>query len=244
LAQQDLLEKETSQQPFIGEKEPLTTLIEEYQNANGFREKIQNLTQKYSSIRRVRRDGNCFYRAFLFSYLNHLLEFKNKEEISRILKFIQESFPMLLNLGYPEISIESFYEILLEQIELIRDDKHNSKTLLESFCDYGISNALVVYMRLLTALSLQQNEELYSPFLENGQTIKQFCSSEVEPMAKEADHLKIDALTKIFDIGLALEYLDLSPGNVCKFHQFLPDKPQKVVMLYRPGHYDIIYPSS
>jgi len=34
----------------------------------------QDLQEKYSSIRKTRPDGNCFYRAFGFSHLESLLE--------------------------------------------------------------------------------------------------------------------------------------------------------------------------
>ncbi len=34
----------------------------------------QDLQKKYSSIRKTRPDGNCFYRAFGFSHMESLLE--------------------------------------------------------------------------------------------------------------------------------------------------------------------------
>ena len=38
-----------------------------------FAKKIDSLSHSFSSMRRTRGDGNCFYRAFIFSYLEGLL---------------------------------------------------------------------------------------------------------------------------------------------------------------------------
>lgn len=39
---------------------------------------LQLLSQKYSDVRKTRGDGNCFYRAFGFGYLEYLLTNKEK----------------------------------------------------------------------------------------------------------------------------------------------------------------------
>jgi hypothetical protein len=51
-----------------------TVLLPEYKDADspGFLPGIQYLSTKYQ-MRRVRGDGNCFYRAFLFAYLEQVL---------------------------------------------------------------------------------------------------------------------------------------------------------------------------
>jgi ubiquitin thioesterase protein OTUB1 len=38
-----------------------------------FVEKIRRLEGVYSSIRRTRGDGNCFFRSFIFAYLEALI---------------------------------------------------------------------------------------------------------------------------------------------------------------------------
>lgn len=40
-------------------------------------------------MRKIRPDGNCFYRAFGFTTLEHLI--KNKEEFKKFRKVIEES---------------------------------------------------------------------------------------------------------------------------------------------------------
>ena len=46
---------------------------------------MQNLDKKYKCLRRIRGDGNCFYRGFGFAYFESLL--KNKEEHERCFVF-------------------------------------------------------------------------------------------------------------------------------------------------------------
>ena len=74
-------------------------------------------------MRRVRGDGNCFYRAFIFSLLESLLADYNiggehREsatiERDRILEIISESKQELVTKhSYSEMAIESFQEVFL-----------------------------------------------------------------------------------------------------------------------------------
>lgn len=80
----------------------------------------------------------------------------------------------------------------------------------------------------------------------------QFCRSAVEPMGEESDHVHITALSDALGVPVRVVYLDRSgdtddkPAEV-NHHDFIPvGSPQTtvdpfVVLLYRPGHYDILY---
>merc|ERR1719357_1255105 len=65
----------------------------------------------------------------------------------------------------------------------------------EMFREEGTSNYLVVFLRLLTSKQLQQDGEFYQNFMEGGVTVASFCSTEVEPMYRESDHIHIIGLT-------------------------------------------------
>ena len=51
--------------PYISDLLDLGTLKQEYAH-NKFENCFDVLYAKYKRVRRLRRDGNCFYRAFLF----------------------------------------------------------------------------------------------------------------------------------------------------------------------------------
>ncbi len=48
-----------------------------------FVSKIEALSQTFSNLRRTRGDGNCFYRAFVYSFLEGLMLNKKHEECAR-----------------------------------------------------------------------------------------------------------------------------------------------------------------
>lgn len=63
-------------------------------------------------------------------------------------------------------------------------------------------------------------------------------------MAKESDQIHIIALTSTTTIGVRIEYMDRSQtfgkGEV-NHHDFPEGCSPQVVLLYRPGHFDILY---
>lgn len=50
---------------------------------------------------------------------------------------------------------------------------------------------MIKIARLLTSKQLQLEGEFYQAFMEGGATVASFCSTEVEPMYKESDHIHI-----------------------------------------------------
>ena len=71
-----------------------------------------------------------------------------------------------------------------------------------------------------------------------------FCGSEIESMGKESDEIQLVALSTYFEVNLKVVYVDQSPGNTPKVHNFDFAKSHpsiSMTLLYRPGHYDILY---
>lgn len=88
--------------------------------------------------------------------------------------------------------------------------------------------------------------------------LKQFCKSSVEPMGEESDQVHIIALTDALGVAIRIVYLDRSScdnGSVSvNHHDFVPVTSDLananssletnnpfITLLYRPGHYDILY---
>ena len=55
---------------------------------------------------------------------------------------------------------------------------------------------LPLFLRLLTSKQLQLEGEFYQNFMEGGKSVAEFCSTDVEPMYRESDHIHITALTR------------------------------------------------
>lgn len=191
----------------------------------------------------VRGDGNCFYRSLFFGYLENLLSKKDDEERLRMLKTIIDSKEELIQFGYSEIAIESFYDIVVEVLENLFN--YSPEELLDSFQASGLSDYYTWYMRLLTSLNMKKNAERYLPFIDDVD-INSYCLREVEPMGKEVEAMMVSSLTEYLGIKLKIEYLDGKPfENELSSIVFNADEKKEnqfdVYLLYRPGHYDILY---
>lgn len=109
-------------QPMISEEISPATLMNDYltnEISTGFIPGIQFLTKNYRLMRKVRGDGNCFYRALLFGYLEGLLTRYNsaehkeeaKKEHQRMTEKITNCMSELVEVGYSEFTIETFYDV-------------------------------------------------------------------------------------------------------------------------------------
>ncbi|XP_033733788.1 ubiquitin thioesterase OTUB1-like [Pecten maximus] len=240
LAQQRKIEKE------IAENQALVSLVVDFDTISAdyskedetYLGKIQDLKSKYKCVRKTRGDGNCFYRAFGFAYLEQLLS--SPEDFARFKEVASKSKDELVSLGFPQFTIEDFYDTFMEVVEKVGVPCTNEE-LHETFIDQGTSDYLVVYLRLLVSGYLQKEADFFQNFIEGGRTVKEFCNQEVEPMGKESDHLQVMALTSALGVAVRVVYMDRGDSGHCNHHDFPEESKPSVYLLYRPGHYDILY---
>ena len=60
-------------------------------------------------------------------------------------------------------------------------------------------------------------------------------------MYKEADHIHVSALTSALGVCVRVTYMDRGEGDQVNEHDFPEDSTPQIHLLYRPGHYDILY---
>ncbi|KAI3856693.1 hypothetical protein MKX03_026818 [Papaver bracteatum] len=248
-------------------QEPLSVLSEEYQSGSPILlEKIQVLSEGYAAIRRTRGDGNCFFRSFMFSYLEHILESQDKAEVDRITANIEQCKKTLQSLGYADFTFEDFFALFLEQLENVLQGNESSishEDLVQRSRDQSVSDYVVMFFRFVTSGEIRRRSEFFEPFILglSNTTVEQFCKTSVEPMGEESDHVHIIALSDALGVPIRVMYLDRSScdaeGVSVNHHDFIPTvgavqnatsegvsdsvKPF-ITLLYRPGHYDILYP--
>lgn len=63
-------------------------------------------------------------------------------------------------------------------------------------------------------------------------------------MYRESDHVHISALTSALEVSVRVIYMDRGEGGEVNHHDFPEGSPPFIHLLYRPGHYDILYPIS
>lgn len=73
-----------------------------------YEQKAKYLMKKYKAVRRTRPDGNCFFRAFSYAYLERLLT--DRKEYEKFYDFAKSSKDKLVSLGFSLFAVEDFYE--------------------------------------------------------------------------------------------------------------------------------------
>ncbi len=63
-------------------------------------------------MRRTRGDGNCFYRAFGFGYLEENL--KNKAELDKFRQLVTDLKSKLVQLGYMDFTVSDVCDVVSE----------------------------------------------------------------------------------------------------------------------------------
>lgn len=242
MAQKDAIEQEIRDNTqLVGSLEEFSVLENEYAKDEAYLGKVKTLKATYSHIRRVRPDGNCFFRAVGFAYFERLLKDKDGDLVAFIEK-VKPSKDAMAKLGFPLFTMEDFYDNFMDSLDTLKQPESNLESLLASFNDEGTSNYLVVFMRLLTSLNIKSQHEFYQNFLEGGQTVEEFCANEVEPMFKESDHIHIIAFCQESGVNVRVTYLDRGDHKEAVPHDFPEGSKPDIHLLYKPGHYDIVYP--
>ncbi|KAK5117486.1 hypothetical protein LTR85_008871 [Meristemomyces frigidus] len=240
--------------PLVGQREPSTAIATEYASADPvFQAKTAALPQKYSHYRTTRGDGRCGWRAIGFGYFETLIHLGDSH------KFLEEetrlrSLSNVLNAaGFDSTVYEEFAD---EAFDLLRKVANalpagNADVILhETFNDDTLQNYIIMYLKLLTAAWMKTRPSEYAPWL-LGQTVDQYCDNQVVTLGSEIDHVSITALKDVLlsSAGIALEvlYLDRTEGSEVNMHRFDPVNHHggitigTIRLLYRPGHYDILY---
>ncbi|XP_022899967.1 ubiquitin thioesterase otubain-like [Onthophagus taurus] len=246
LQQQRQIQQEISETiSLVGELDTIQSLHAEYAADEVYLEKIKDLSSKYKFIRRTRPDGNCFFRAFSYGYIEKLLN--NKEDFNTFFMLASNSKNSLVQLGFPQFTVEDFYDTFMEVLKRIGETKNVNdarRELHTLFNEQGYSDYMVVYLRLLTSGQLQRDQDFYSCFIEGDRTVADFCHQEVEPMYKESDHIHIMAACSAMNTGVRVVYMDRGNNKQVTEHDLPEGSDPYVHLLYRPGHYDILYPNN
>ncbi|XP_069494082.1 ubiquitin thioesterase OTUB2 [Ambystoma mexicanum] len=225
----------------ISEKFDFLSILNDHPGNRIYQRKIQDLSQRYASIRKTKGDGNCFYRALGFSYLETLIG-NDRAEINRFKDIVLKSKNELTAAGLEDHEFGNLFKHFFSVIKLVENGGSVS-SLLHAFNDERRSDSIVQYLRLLTAAFLKNRAEFFQHFVDDGMDIKDFCAQEVEPMAMECDHLQITALSQALAVRLQVEYVD-DTDTAVNHHKFPEHTSPSVYMLFTRQHYNILYSAS
>lgn len=157
-----LLNQDNSDTPLVSGIQPVEVLIHEYANNRQFSGKVKWLKEKsdFVGIRRLKGDGNCFYRAFGFAYIYTVLSMDDRPLHHFAKQHLDSTLDILKQAGYDEEVVKDFYEPLTELMGRIHSTDPSTppltdESLVETFNNPEKSNSIVVYLRMITSAFLK-----------------------------------------------------------------------------------------
>ncbi|KAF8686720.1 hypothetical protein HU200_043557 [Digitaria exilis] len=185
-----------------------------------------NLHRKYSEFRPVRGDGECFYRSFIFSYLEQVLDRHDTHEEHRLLVAVKEMARQHARLGWASEfsrSHKAFNKLIKKVMKWKKQDRwklvpttSRKEKLLRFFNSSGRRNGIYAFLRFVTAIWMCSHNEDFEPLvpeINNSYTLKDWCFREVIPDKVFTDHVPIVALVTALGVPLRVEYLFQAAGQ-------------------------------
>ncbi|KAJ7631913.1 cysteine proteinase [Mycena polygramma] len=245
-----MLNNPSTRTKLIAEITPITELRAEY--LDGSQSVVRQIDwlreHGYTEFRRAARDGNCFYRSVAFSYLDRLLHAPDIPAAVARFREVLASKELPLTLAFEDEIHKEFSEQLLTLMQLVEDfgAALTTEDLLDRLLE--VSDYVSYYFRLLASAEIRTNPDPYRDFIFD-QEIASFCQSQVEAVDSEADHIPMMALCNALRITLKLATLSSHvQGDVQEADVFTVISPSDamdkdlppILLLFRPGHYDIL----
>jgi ubiquitin thioesterase protein OTUB1 len=95
---QEITDSYTKGVPLVGPFLPISVLVEEFKDNEPFKKKLSGLSEKWNGFRRIARNGNCFYLAFAYAWIDSLQRLGEKRIEEEIIK-IQNTAKTLEDAG-------------------------------------------------------------------------------------------------------------------------------------------------
>lgn len=201
--------------------------------------------------------------AIAFCYYETLQKLGDKALVEAEIQRLTSMNAMLEASGFDITIFEDFQD---EALQLLRDvagsiylgpPTDSNSIVLQRFNDANSSSPIIYYFRLLASSWINLYPDNYAGFIADGMTVDEYRNDVLQPVATQMDHvamtLLVDVLLKPINVRTEVVYLDRSPGPEVNSHimesldaNSLPLNPNGplIHLLYRPGHYDILYKES
>jgi len=228
----------------VGPKKQISSLEEECRFNAGKLRKIRRLAQTYSDWRAVRGDGNCFYRTVIFGAIEAFMAAGDRQRLNSMLESLQQ-------VQYPSAREQKAHEQL---VQVMRTWQTAEQLELWISQDAGLDQALVRACRRLVRQYLTEHADDKTPSglsynelvraLDSAyHSIEDYCRLVVDPLGRDAETLALDALPQELGVGLRMWILDRRDEvELVSLDTVGPDGQVDVHMLFKPGHYDLLYP--
>eukprot|EP00128_Syssomonas_multiformis_P019002 Colp12_sorted_trinity150504_noHs@34964 len=99
--EQELKDEVLANSSLIGNVVETQVLLSEYSVDTGFYKKVKTLCEIFPTLRKIVRDGNCFFRAWGFRLFELCLT--DKAKLVKIKEVATKYKDMMLGLGFPSV---------------------------------------------------------------------------------------------------------------------------------------------
>ncbi|KAF7025794.1 hypothetical protein CFC21_037952 [Triticum aestivum] len=213
----------------------------------------------YSKFRPVTGDGECFYRSFIFSYLEQVLDRHDTHEEHRLLDALKRVSVQHADLRWTSEFPRSYrvFKKLIKKVKrwkrhgrwkwnsIASTSSYRKEKLLEFFRSYDTTEDILTFLRLVVAIWICSHGKQYEPRipgLDRRYSLKDWCFQHVTPSRQYADHVMMTALAEALEVPLRVEQLNGGPAQDI-YTGPGPGIPHvSVTLLYTGNHYDVLYP--
>lgn len=229
-----------------GPREQLSTLADEFRFNAKFGEKVSRLEEHgYDAWRRIRGDGNCFYRAVGFAILEELVMLGSS--IHERVEWITEFHERLARIHFGDAEDAASHADLLGRLGRLRDgggwevpaqsdlELTPFGVLYRTFRDAGdpLDLALIRAIRQMLAeylLAYADDESVgggisFATICMAGgyDSVADYNRQVVLPLGTEAEGICLNAVPKALDISLRIAFLDRSESSDLTFCDYFAD---------------------
>jgi len=247
-------------QPLVSGQLSLDVLLAEFSEHANFSRQMKSLIagERHRAYRQMRRDGNCFYRAFLLGLFEKIEANQDQQLLASVTELVTDSLHRSIQFGFEGYTIEDFYYAFMDELAFYQQkllalaagtaDAFKSKdgmgdSAIERMSNKNHAQYLIFWARMLASLYMRANEKDYSAFVpaEKGGFMA-WLRSDVEALHSEADHLQAVALSKALRVPVTLYCIEnVQKGGPSKVETMGDDVKSEYDLLFRPGHYDLLY---
>jgi len=234
--------------PLISESLDIAVLLNEYIDQPEYLNSVQTIINKYKTIRKIKRDGNCFYRGFIYRIFEYI-SMNNKTELyNKMLRKIEEARDLAKRNLSDSLSnlIDELYNEFKTKFDKCFTDGVSCRDYLDILF-HGDNkqncNFLVLFIKYSIAGYLRENQILYKEHF--GQDYEWIINEVMQPN-READPPQISVCVNCFDIGVKIE--NLTPEGVIsvKFPESRDEKDIFITVLLAKDllakeNYDLLY---
>jgi hypothetical protein len=226
--------------PLVSEILDISSLIDEYIENDQYIASVKEIADKYRFIRKIRRDGNCFYRGFVYRIFEYICIYRNDSLFQKMLGKIDEA--KILAKKYTQLEIiDDFYHTFFSEFFNCYNSGDSYREYLDRLFhkdNKETCNQLILFIRYSIAQYLREKKSEYE-FIEKDYDF--WLENEVVQMDTEVDNLQIQACFNLFDFWVKIECLNKDKNNVIKYPEEKNDNDIFINFLLRAGHYDLLY---